>query len=943
VTYPDNPPISGGPDEVVPAGGLSDTGIAALAGKTQQDWEDELFGGVQGKIDPLAELFAVVTETFIGIVDKIVEVFSGFVDLDAAINTLDDILQFFYNVADRSGVLGVLEDLYDIVENIGGTFFTLLEDIVGWFGSVINLPNIDDLDGFLAVLGQVIDFFAGIAGNIRDGFLETLETVVNWLLTIAGLENVDSLADFLGIVEDIVSFFGSILNLPAWTEALKTLIDGILSVVNLPLWVSTLTTLINGLLDVPAVATFVNVLKTLVNWFTGIAEAARVPFLNILQDIVEGLGAVLNVPLFMTNLKTLIDGLGSGIANLSTWVETVKTFINGLVGTVNLSTFVDVLVQIIEFFMTIADNIRAGFLTALETVVTTFQGLFVGGTLTDWLNGIPQFGQALVDGLWSALNGGATAIGKTIEDALEAVGAFATGLIQNITGNPAADAVGDLATWAGNLLTKGLSWDDLLQIFGEIPERLLGVLPIPQLSLVSPELMSQGGFDTSTSLAAGSGWSWDSTQRYPTTATTGGSAKVQGGATRALYAQQSISVAEGDKLVVTCFAKSSSSVSANSIKIDVIEIRGDGTTVERPIAAMGTSTNWVALGNDEDNPYVVGSGVTAIRVKIGTTSGVASNRYVWFDAISVRKVGLMPGDWVGGLLGGNIIENVLYAAGQVVQGILGSVPGIDLDEDSDFSIAGAFTTFFETLFGPFVQFLPPNLASNPLLQAAIPGLNADKIVDGTLNADFLPMSDIGVEILPTQGSGALLVRTTNGAVNAKANYWNTVQDGFFNSLAVASDDIQCLRSNGVAATGTQVDYAGAFRVTIAGWYMVELAFKTEPVASWGWNFAPVLFKGSTLPSVTGNGSTSPPASAYKVGTDVLYTWAEAPAFPPSSSGTNRFVQNSWIVYLQANEIVRAGYNVDIGAALGRQMLGSSSGSSVAETYFSISLLNKSYA
>jgi len=906
VTYPDNPPISGGPDEVVPAGGLSDTGIAALAGKTQQDWEDELFGGVQGKIDPLAELFAVVTETFIGIVDKIVEVFSGFVDLDAAINTLDDILQFFYNVADRSGVLGVLEDLYDIVENIGGTFFTLLEDIVGWFGSVINLPNIDDLDGFFAVLGQVIDFFAGIAGNIRDGFLETLETVVNWLLTIAGLENVDSLADFLGIVEDIVSFFGSILNLPAWTEALKTLIDGILSVVNLPLWVSTLTTLINGLLDVPAVATFVNVLKTLVNWFTGIAEAARVPFLNILQDIVEGLGAVLNVPLFMANLKTLIDGLGSGIANLSTWVETVKTFINGLVGTVNLGTFVQVLKQVIEFFVAIADNIRAGFLTALETVVTTFQGLFVGGTLTDWLNGIPQFGQALVDGLWSALNAGAAAVGKTIEDALEAVGDFALGIVRNITGDVNALGLGDIATWANNVLTKGLTWDDLLAIFGQIPARLLGVLPLPQINLISPELMAQGGFDTSTSLAAGSGWTWDSTQRYPTTATTGGSAKVQGGATRALYAQQSIDVAEGDKLVIHCYAKSSSSVSSNSIKLDVVEIRGDGTTVERAIAAMGTSTNWVRLGNTEESPYVVGSGVTSIRVKIGTTSGVASNRYVWFDAISVRKVGGLPGNWVDGLLGGNIIENVLYAAGQVVEGILGSVPGIDLDENSEFSIAGAFTTLFQTLFGPLVQFLPPNIASNPLLQAAIPGLSGDKIVDGTVNADFLPLDDIGAEINPGVGSGATLTRSGQTAYSSSSGR-HEIGAGFYNGLS-SSADIIALTSGG--------QYTGRFQVTMDGWYLCEISYLIDPTSGFGWKVAPLLYK---------NGA------AFKIGSDAMAVQAVIANY-------NRYAQSSFIVYLQAGDNVGAGYDASGNFS---NLFGGSGGS--VDTYFSVSLLNKSYA
>lgn len=934
MTYPDNPPYVGGPDEQVPAGALSDTGIEDLAGKTQADWETELFGGVESKLDPLSELFAVVTETFLNVVDKIVEVFSGFVDLDAAINTLDEILQFFYNVVDKAGFLAVLQDLVDVVGNVGSTFWTVLEDIVNWFGSVIGLPNIDGLDGFLDVLGQIINFFAGILGEVRDGFLETLKTVVNWLMAIAGLQNVDSLGDFLDIVEDIVEFFGSILNLPAWTGALKTLIDGLLSIVDLPLWVSSLTTLINGILDIPVLSTFVANLKTFINGLSGVANLST--WVSYLTTLVNSL---LDVPLlanFMTTLKTLVNGLSSGIGDLSAWINTLKTFITGLVGTVNLGTFVSVLKQVIEFFMTFAGNVLGPFLEALRTVVNTFSGLFVNGTLTDWLGSIPQFGQELVNTLWSAVNGGAEAIGKTIEDALAGVAGFATGLIRQITGDPNALALGDLATWAGDLLTKRLTWEDLLAIFGTIPASLLGVLPIPSINLVNPELMGQGGFDTSTELEAGSGWSWDSTQRYPTTATTGGSAKATGGATRNLYAKQSIPVAEGDKLVVTCYVKSSGSVSSNSIKLDVVEIRGDSTTVTRSIAARGASSSWVLLGNTAESPYVVGSGVTAIRVKLGTTTGVASGASVWFDNISVKKVGLLDGNWMSGILG---------TATEDLQGIVdGVINGVKEAVSSGNPLTAVQTTvetIFSTLFG--LAFLPLNIVAQPLLEAAIPGLSGSKITSGEVSVDVLPVSDIGAEINPTAGSGALLVRTTTGAVNAKNNFWNTVQSGFFNSLAVSSSDILCLRENGSAATGTQSDYAGAFKVTMAGWYMVELAYKTEPVASWGWNFAPVLFKGTTLPSVTGNGSTTPPASAYKVGTDVLYTWAEAPAFPPSSSGTNRFVQNSFIVYLQANEIVRAGYNVDIGANLGRAMLGSSSGSSVAETYFSISLLNKSYA
>jgi hypothetical protein len=135
-----------------------------------------------------------------------------------------------------------------------------------------------------------------------------------------------------------------------------------------------------------------------------------------------------------------------------------------------------------------------------------------------------------------------------------------------------------------------------------------------------------------------------------------------------------------------------------------------------------------------------------------------------------------------------------------------------------------------------------------------------------------------------------------------------------------------MTTSGTAGTGVRNDYTGMFKATITGWYMVEIAYKVFANESWGFNLAPLLYR---------NGSE------YKIGTDVMYTWGSGGTYS-GSSGAQRYAQSSFIVYLAANDYVEAGYHVYIGAALNRNVLGATSNSGT-ETYFSMSLLNRSYA
>ena len=568
------------------------------------------------------------------------------------------------------------------------------------------------------------------------------------------------------------------------------------------------------------------------------------------------------------------------------------------VGIADRAGFLSVLQQVIDFFVGIASGVRGTFLTALREVVEFFQGVIADfGSLAVWLGRLPSLTSTVIGDIWSLLNGGAEAVGKTIDDVLESVGSFVGQLIPNLTGVPESLGLGDVGTWARNLLDKGLTWDDFKTLFGDIPASIMGVLPIPNISLVNPELMAQGGFDTSTTLAPGSGWTWDT----DTHAGSSGSAKVAGAATtRALFSNQSIEVAQGDKLLVSCWVKSTGTVGAGGIVLSIVEFNGTTQGATRTIASRASSASWVQIGDTTTSTYTVGANVTSIRVRLGITSAAASGSYVWFDDISVKKTGLLNGSWMEGLLG-TVVDDFQAIVDSIAQAINGIGAGAG---NALTTILSNMQSVFNRLFG--IASLPVNLIVNPLLEDAIPGISGSKINDGQVSADFLPIADIGAEINPGVGSGATLARTGATTYSATTGR-NQIGTGFYNSLS-SSADITALTSGG--------QYTGQFQVSMSGWYLCEISYRINPSAGYDWNVAPLLYKNGT---------------AFRIGSDAMLVNAVV-------ANAQRYAQSSFIVYLTAGENVGAGYDAS-GSFTG---IFSGSGTSI-DTYFSVSLLNKSYA
>jgi hypothetical protein len=275
---------------------------------------------------------------------------------------------------------------------------------------------------------------------------------------------------------------------------------------------------------------------------------------------------------------------------------------------------------------------------------------------------------------------------------------------------------------------------------------------------------------------------------------------------------------------------------------------------------------------------------------------------IWSDfvtAIGTVKTSAGIGEAGAGTNAGNIV-GIIDGIGQA---IFGDSAYASLPRTTKQSIR----QLVGTLFG----------VSNPVLSeilaAAVPDLDGSIITTGTVGTGRLDTNGIGAQINPTSGSGALLTRKDTANRNANIGRF-PFSAGFYTHLDRASTDISAMTTSGVPGTGQRSDYSGIFRVANSGWYMCEISFRLNATFASGQKLAPALFKGTNLSNLT----------VFKIGADTL-------------QGA-RYAQSTFIVYLAANETVQAGFD---GAGFATDVLDADA--SGVETYFSISLLNKTYA
>lgn len=772
-------------------------------------------------------------------------------------------------------------------------------DVTDWAGTVfqnltgIDLPAFFDLDGLRAAWNTFNTDWAA-----ANGLWGALAAVGNWIRGIAhwmfgvfqNLTGIDleNLADSFNIT-------GLANILTTWGDALSGINWGA-----------------GGAL-MTAIGAFISLFQGAGNWILGVIESWLGWDTDAVGNMFSGVGP------FVENIIQFFFGT-DGLAG---WVRTLE-MVAGEVGA------------------SITDALHNAYLV-VEPIFAALSNIFDGSAFTSFVVGIFEWFAGLARDIQSF----------TLDDILRQI-PILSGLIPMVTGDDpgGAPGLGVLGEWARGIEKMAQEAKEALDDLGE--KLLGGLFPASQIGDSEPNLLAQGDFKVAQTVTEADGWAWDGTL---TASGTGGSVKhVSTGSASTLYAKQNIKVVAGNPLTLSAQVRTAD-YSSGSMSLILIPWAGTSRySSDSYVVTVATRSSAAADWTTISGNWTVPATVTSVTV--GLVSNINSGATARFDDIYLRKTGGVKQNFVDSLLttwegfweaifGGSgagkiwsdavsaieelfgladdAFDDAAAAAGQGL-GIIDSIGKAVFGEATYQTLPGQVKTtlqhFINRLFGI-------NTVGTELTGDVLPPLDASTMTLGTLPIGVVPTTAIGATINPSAGSGALLIRSASEPVAPRTqNSRNFAPDGFFTNLQVSSTDISCLKTDGTAGTGVRADYAGAFKVANAGWYMVELSVRINVgFGSGAFSCAPVLYKGSTLA-----GST-----AYKIGSDCHNIWI-------GSQVQHRFVQNSWIVYLAANEIVRAGFDTAYAGAASSGLGGESgTGTSGVETYFSISLLNKSFA
>lgn len=355
------------------------------------------------------------------------------------------------------------------------------------------------------------------------------------------------------------------------------------------------------------------VLQQIDTFFTNIPNLST--WLTTFQTLIDGLLGISNFSTFVQTLKTVINSLVS-VTGLSTFLDTLKGLIGGLTGVTNLSTWTAVLKQVIDFFTAIASNVRGAFLTAMQTVVNFFSGLIgTHGSLETWLTTLPLVNDvigvinSLTNGAYTAISDGLTGLAAWASKKLDVstlVSSLLGSWVNPVTGTNTT--LPDLIAYATKLVTD----ESVLlaqNILGFIPFELLSMIPVGFIGnpTTQPNLVTDQGFSSSAVLQAGNGWVWDNTNNVDSS---GGSAKVTGdGGVKQLFSNP-FAVTAGQKLKLSAYAKWTKPLTATPvILIGLRGYNGDTQTFTTTVASVTAKSGSTSLNTSLN--YNLGTNTTA--------------------------------------------------------------------------------------------------------------------------------------------------------------------------------------------------------------------------------------------------------------------------------------------------------------------------------------------
>lgn len=278
-----------------------------------------------------------------------------------------------------------------------------------------------------------------------------------------------------------------------------------------------------------------------------------------------------------------------------------------------------------------------------------------GGWLWNWL-------AKLIDGFWDVLETAGSVIWKIVQaitggltGGLSTLITWGSGLLQWGWNNFVKPILGAILGQGVDLDITGLGiWArKLLNIYSPLPAKnitgiisstLLGIIPVSHISDTQPNLLTHGNFETADSVEEADGWSWDDTTSHTEG---GGCLKVTlDGTAKQMYSTQSIPVAKGDKIKVSCWVKTTDFPGSGGtfpVALSLVPFAGQTQMPTILINQCAETTSWFQITG---NNYIVPEGITSVRVKLSVNSSVPSGHTVWFDEVFLSKTGLLQQDYV---------------------------------------------------------------------------------------------------------------------------------------------------------------------------------------------------------------------------------------------------------------------------------------------------------
>lgn len=459
-----------------------------------------------------------------------------------------------------------------------------------WFLTVLrNLTGIE-LPSFLD-----IDTLKGLWHDFEDAW-----AAINWLSLTALWDALRAIGSLLrGLTHWLIGVFQNLTGIDLHGIADSFGITALVAA--LTAWATTLAGIdwgdpIPGLMT--AIGAFITLAQDLGNWLLGVIESWLGWGVSVVHDMFSDFG---------TFVQRVIEYFWGGTA-VAGWIRTIEA----LAGEAGAS-----ITDAIRAIYNEAERIVGliGSFTGLSQLVDFVSAILGPDGLLGWLRSIPLIGP-----LVGALTGMTPGEGAALD--LSQLGVWARGLLDKKSPLPAEN------------------------IFGQIGEALLGLVPVAHISDASPNLLSQGEFRNAATINGGDGWEWDPTVGDPDAAIRKGCAKLTtagAGNPRWLYSTQAIRVGTGDRVRVSARVKTSGyDGNGSSIVLSVIPYIGTTAQTEKVFASRGSSTSWVDLTGTAGDvaPYVVPADVTSLIVKLGVNgnSGTAGSS-VWFDNLSLTKEG----------------------------------------------------------------------------------------------------------------------------------------------------------------------------------------------------------------------------------------------------------------------------------------------------------------